>query len=118
VCDRERGGKEEDLRKIKTNAFDGLDWFGYNGTKKDNRKWIKFEAECKTEVPNRGAVKRCQGCRQLLNLLPFLVLLLLRVPQIVIYPGKGAAKFFSVLQGAVSQKRLKTTGVRCRKEVL
>ncbi len=46
-----------------------------------------------------------------IELLPFLVLLLLRVPQIVLYPGKGAAKFFSVLQGAVNQKRLKNTAL-------
>jgi len=42
-------------------------------------------------VPNqgaaahKGAVKRCQGCRQKFNLLPFLVLLLLRVPLSVIF---------------------------------
>jgi len=43
-----------------------------------------------TVVPNRGAaahkgaVKRCQGCRQILNLQTFLVHLPLRVPRIVI----------------------------------
>jgi hypothetical protein len=56
------------------------------------RKPLKIPTFCLSTsvVPNRsaaahkGAVKRCQGCRQILNLLPFKVFLLLRVPQIVI----------------------------------
>jgi len=61
-------------------------------------------------VPNRGAVKRYQGCRQILNLLPFLVLFTSKVaPHCHFSQGEGAAKFFSVLQGAVNQKKLKNT---------
>jgi hypothetical protein len=68
-------------------------------------------------VPNRGAaahkgaVKRCQGCRQILNLLPLELFLPPRVAKIVILACNGAAKFFSVLQGAVKQKRLKNTAL-------
>jgi len=68
-------------------------------------------------VPNRGAaahkgaVKRCQGCRQILNLLPLELFLPPRVAKIVILAFNGAAKFFSVLQGALKQKRLKNTAV-------
>jgi hypothetical protein len=46
-------------------------------------------------VPNRGAVKRCQGCRQILNLLPF-KFFTTKGGQIGIKPGKGAAQYFSV----------------------
>jgi len=65
-------------------------------------------------VPNRGSaaqkgsVKRYLGCHQTLNLLPFLVFLILRVPRIVILARVRVprdAKFFSVLQGSVNQKR-------------
>ncbi len=64
-------------------------------------------------VPNRGAVKRCHGCRQIFNLLPFLVFILLRMPpELSYYPDKSAAKFFSVLQGAVNIKRLKNPALQ------
>jgi len=52
--------------------------------------FCKKNVKTRSVVPNRvaaahkGAVKSCQGCHQILNLLLFLVLLLLRVPQIVI----------------------------------
>jgi hypothetical protein len=81
---------------------------------KTNTHFPSMEASTAV-VPNRGAVKRCQGCRQILNLQPFLVFFttksasnchfsLVRVPP----------NFFSVLQGAANQKRLKNT-VLCRK---
>jgi len=44
-------------------------------------------------VPNRGAaahkgaVKRCQGCRQIVNFLPFLVFFTTKGAQIVIFAG-------------------------------
>ncbi len=69
-------------------------------------------------VPNRGAaahkgaVERYQGCRQILNLLPFFSFFTTKgAPNCHFNEGKGAVKFFSVLQGAVNQKRLKNTGI-------
>ncbi len=66
-------------------------------------------------VPNRGAVKRYQGCRQILNLLPFNTTK--GAQNCHFSQGKGAAKFFSALQGAVNQKRLKNTGLHASKVV-
>jgi len=62
-------------------------------------------------VPNRGC-RGTQGCRQILNLLPFLVFLTTKgALNCHFSQSKGAAKFFSVLQGAVNQKRLKNTAL-------
>jgi hypothetical protein len=63
-------------------------------------------------IPNRGAtvqkgaVKGCQVCRQILNLEHFIDVLLIGVPQIVIL--RVPPNFFLV-QVAANQKRLKNT---------
>jgi hypothetical protein len=72
---------------------------------------------CSTVIPNRGAVthkgavKRCLGCRQMFNLLIFMCFTTWGATYCHFLPGKGAAKYFLVPKGAVSQKRLKNTGV-------
>ena len=67
-------------------------------------------------VPNRGAVahkggvKTYQGCRQILNLLPFLVFFTTKgAPNCHFSQGKGAAKFLSGCHEL--KKRLKNTAL-------
>ncbi len=73
----------------------------------EDRKWIKDGLLISIAViPNRGSVKRCQGCRQILTLKHFVDVLLIRVPQIVIFIR---CRQFFFKQGAANQKRLKNT---------
>ncbi len=60
---------------------------------------------------HKGAVKRCQGCRQMFNLLSYLVFYQLGCYKWSFLSGKGAAKYFFLVpkaKGAVNQKGLKT----------
>jgi len=70
----------------------------------------------KPVIPNqgaaahRGALRRCQGCRQMFNLLSYLVFYRLGCHKLSFFlPGKGAAKFFLAPKGAFNQKRLENT---------
>ncbi len=66
-------------------------------------------------VPNRGAaahrgaVKRCQGCCQILNLLPFKFFYHQGGPNWYLSQIRGRQIFFNLAVGAVNQKRLKNT---------
>jgi hypothetical protein len=68
-------------------------------------------------IPNRGAathkgaVKRCPGCRQMFNLLPYECFTTWGATNCHFLPGKGAAKYFLIPKGAMNQKRLKNTGL-------
>ena len=64
-------------------------------------------------IPNRdaaadkGVVRRCQGCRQILNQLS--VFYCLGYLRYSLFDMLGSRQIFLVLQGAVNQKRLKNT---------
>ncbi len=69
-------------------------------------------------IPNRGAAahkgaaKRCQGCRQVLNYCLFIDILLHEVSLNFHFNELGMPPiFFTELKGAVNQKRLKNTGL-------
>ncbi len=59
---------------------------------------------------NRGAVKRCQGCRQVLNVNHFIDVLLIGGTQIVIFSWlRLLTNFFWSYRVPRTQKRLKNT---------
>ncbi len=65
-------------------------------------------------IPNLGAAahksaaKKCQGCRQILNLLPFFnnVILYIRGCRLSFLAGEGAAQFFFSHKGCCESKRV------------
>jgi hypothetical protein len=73
---------------------------------------LAHSVTCNPVIPNRGAVKRCQGCRQIWSYCLCIEVLLHKVqPNCHFYPIRGAAKVFKGLKGAANQKRLKNTDV-------
>ena len=79
---------DDRMRESRDNFLNNQSLIGWRGDWKPS----------KAVIPNQGAVRRCQRCRQMFNLLFYLVFYHLgtvRVLQIVIFLlGKGAAKFF------------------------
>ncbi len=69
------------------------------------RSFSEYFLFSRTVIPNPGAVKGCQGCRQILNL----GVLLIRVPQIVLFIGlRVLPNFFSQI-GCREPKKVKKT---------
>jgi len=68
-------------------------------------KYLTQGASNRGAAAHKGAVKRYQGYRQILNLLPFKKKLPLGVPQIVILARQGCRQIFSVLQGGREPKK-------------
>jgi len=62
-------------------------------------------------IPNQGALKRCQGCRQMFDLLLFRVLPLRSYKVSFFCQVRVPPNFLLVPKGAVNQKRLKNTAL-------
>ncbi len=79
-----------------------------------------FPNQC--AAAHKGAVRSCQGCRQILKQLItlcnnclFISTLLLRVSQIVIFGILGCHQIFLIKKGDVNLKRSKNTALWCQK---